>query len=372
MESKQRVTEAFRLVRAPGRVNLIGEHTDYNDGFVLPMAINRAVWIALRPRSGMVVSVHALDFGQSQSYQLDDFARGEGWLEYIKGVSWALQSVHMRLTGWEGVVGSDLPIGAGLASSAALELAAARAFVAASGLTWNAVEIASLAQHAEVEWVGVNCGIMDQMIVAAGEEGCAMLLDCRSLERRPVRLPDGAAIVVLDTGTRRDLRASCYNSRREECAKAAQVLGKASLRDVTEVDLAAATSSMGGGVLLHRARHVVTENARTLEAADALAGSDALGLGRLMNQSHSSLRDDFEVSSPALDTMVSLARQHPACYGARLTGAGFAGCAVAVVKATQAGEFASQVCAAYTASTGVVASAYVCQASAGASLPSVE
>ncbi len=374
--TEQRVTEAFQqrfgcapelLVRAPGRVNLIGEHTDYNDGFVLPMAIDRAVWVALRPRTDRVVSLHSLDFGQSRSYQLGDFSRGEGWLEYVKGVSWALQSMHKALTGWEGVVAGDVPIGAGLASSAALELAAARAFAAVSGLAWDAVEMANLARRAEVEWVGVNCGIMDQMIAAAGEEGHAMLLDCRSLERRPAKMPDAVAIVVLDTGTRRDLRASSYNSRREECARAARLLGKDSLRDVTEGDLEAAVGTMGEGVLLRRARHVVTENARTLRAADAMARNDAPALGRLMNESHGSLRDDFEVSSPALDAMVALARQHPACYGARLTGAGFGGCAVAAVQAAQALPFAEEMSAVYTRSRGVRASAYVCQASPGAS-----
>jgi galactokinase len=374
--SEQRVTEAYQqrfgcapdlLVRAPGRVNLIGEHTDYNGGFVLPMAIDREVWIALRPCTGGLVSLHSLDTGQSGSYQLGDFSRGGGWLEYVKGVSWALQATHVVLTGWEGVVGGDVPIGAGLASSAALELAAARAFVAVSGLAWDAMAMADLARRAEVEWVGVNCGIMDQMISAAAEEGHALLLDCRSLERHLVKMPDDLAIVVLDTGTRRDLKASAYNSRREECVRAARLLGRASLRDLTEDDLAAAAVNVIESVLLRRARHVVTENARTLQAADAMTHNDAPKLGRLMNESHDSLRDDFEVSSPALDIMVTLARQHPACHGARLTGAGFGGCAVAAVRAAQALAFAEETSAAYSKSTGVRASAYVCRASGGAS-----
>ena len=381
MASERRVTEAFHqrfgcrpdfLVRAPGRVNLIGEHTDCNDGFVLPMAIDRAVWIALRPRGDRVVSVHALDFGESQSYQLDSLSPGDGWLEYIKSVSWSLQGVNAVLSGWEGVIAGDLPIGAGLASSAALELAAARAFVAVSGLTWDAEQMAHLARHAEQEWVGVKCGIMDQMIAATGREGHALLLDCRSLERHQVKLPAGVAMVVLDTGTRRGLLGSAYNSRREECDRAAHLLGKASLRDVKGEDLAAAASTMGESVLLRRARHVVTENARTLCAADAMARNDATALGRLMNESHDSLREDFEVSSPALDAMVSLARRHPACFGARLTGAGFGGCVVAAVQAEDAGAFGSEVCTAYITSTGFRASAYVCRASAGASLEVIQ
>lgn len=374
--NEQRITEAFHerfgtapelVVRAPGRVNLIGEHTDYNGGFVLPMAIDRAVWVALRPRADGVVSLHSLDYRQIGSYRLGDFTRGEGWLEYVRGVSWALQSLGNALTGFDGVVAGDVPIGAGLASSAALELAAARAFVATAGLSWNAVEMAVLALRAEVEWVGVNCGIMDQMIVATAEEGHALLLDCRSLERRQVKMPDAVAIVVLDTGTRRDLIASAYNSRREECVRAAQLLGKGSLRDVTADDLAGSESAMGDDVLFRRARHVVTENARTMQAADAMARNDSPALGRLMNESHESLRDDFEVSSPALDTMVALAREHPACHGARLTGAGFGGCAVAAVQAAEAGAFADDLSAAYMRSTGVRASAYVCKASSGAS-----
>ncbi len=375
--SEQRVTEAFQkrfgclptlLVRAPGRVNLIGEHTDYNDGFVLPMAIDRSVWIALRPRTDRQVYLRSLDFDEARSYSLTGFRRGDGWLEYVKGVSWALQTHYGPLSGWEGVVAGDVPVGAGLASSAALELAAARAFVAVSGLPWDKGEIAGLARHAEQEWVGVSCGIMDQMIAAAGEEGRAMLLDCRSLERRMVTLPDSVAFVVLDTGTRRDLRASAYNLRREECAMAARLLGRASLRDVTEGELAAFDCLPSDVTLIRRARHVITENGRTLRAAEDMRNGDAEGLGRLMNESHDSVRDDFAASSPALDAMVSLARTHPACYGARLTGAGFGGCAVAAVDSPQSLAFAKFVCEAYTKSTGLRAGSYVCRASAGAAI----
>jgi galactokinase len=375
--AEKRATEAFHerfglppelLVRAPGRINLIGEHTDYNDGFVLPMAIDREVWIALRRRADGVVSAHSLDLGESASYHLGGYARDDGWLEYVKGVSWALSGYQSPLTGWEGVIAGDVPIGAGLASSAALEMAAARAFAAVSGLEWDAVAMARLARRAEVEWVGVNCGIMDQMISAAGEEGYAMLLDCRSLTRRQVAIPGSVSIVVLDTGTRRDLLDSAYNTRRAECEVAARWLGRGSLRDATVEDVATAAARRGDGVLLRRARHVVTENARTLRAADAMARDDAFTLGLLMNQSHDSLRDDFEVSSPALETMVALAREHPACYGARLTGAGFGGCAVAAVSAPSAGAFAQEVGAAYLRSTGLAATTYVCKASAGASL----
>src|SRR5512136_35584 len=194
------------IVRAPGRVNLIGEHTDYNDGFVLPMAIDRAIWIALRPRSDRRVVVRSLDFDQTAEFSLENLVKEQiEWLEYLKGVAWALQEANYPLQGWEGVVGGDVPVGAGLSSSAALELATARAFAAISGFAWNAAPMAKLGQRAENRWVGMNCGIMDQMISAAGKAGHALLIDCRSLALEPVPLPAGTNVVILDTATRRGL-----------------------------------------------------------------------------------------------------------------------------------------------------------------------
>ncbi|MEA3310451.1 MAG: galactokinase family protein, partial [Chloroflexota bacterium] len=197
------------LVRAPGRVNLIGEHTDYNAGFVLPMAIDRALWIALRPRSDRRVSVHSLDFDETAEFELDALEQQDaGWVEYLKGVAWALQEAGYALRGWEGMLSGDVPSGAGLSSSAALELATARAFASVSAFPWDPVEMALLAQRAENEWVGVNCGIMDQLISAAGQAGHALLIDCRSLALTPVPLPPETVVVVLDTNTRRGLVAS--------------------------------------------------------------------------------------------------------------------------------------------------------------------
>ncbi|MFL5604955.1 MAG: galactokinase, partial [Gemmatimonadaceae bacterium] len=299
------------LARAPGRVNLIGDHTDYNEGFVLPMAIDRAAWIALRPRVDTRVSVYSLDFKQAVGFDLADEERhGSGWHEYMRGIAWALQhsdDVPGPVRGWEGVVAGDVPLGAGLSSSAALELATARAFAGASGLTWHPAEMARLAQRAENEWVGVNCGIMDQLISAAGEQDHALLIDCRSLHTRAVPLPADASVVVLDTATRRGLVDSAYNERRAQCEAAARFFGVRALRDV---DLASFSARSGGldPVTRRRAQHVVTENARTLAAADALFNGDLRTVGALMNESHASLRDAFEVSRAELDAMVEIAR----------------------------------------------------------------
>lgn len=360
-------------VRAPGRVNVIGEHTDYNDGFVLPAAIDRAVWIALRPTGTDAVTVVGLDVGQERAFALAPLAGaapaagGQGWLEYLKGTAWALLEAGHTLGGWEGVVAGDVPIGAGLSSSAALEMATARAFAAVSGLPWEPGPMARLGQRAENAWVGVNCGIMDQMISASGRAGCAMLLDCRTLAPRHVPLPDGTALVVLDTGTRRGLVGSAYNERRRQCEQVAAHFGVAALRDVTSAALAARGAQLDDAAR-RRARHVVAENERTVEAAAAMAGGDAARLGALMDASHASLRDDFEVSSPALDVMVESARAQAGCLGARMTGAGFGGCAVALAEAGAAAALAAAAAAAYRARTGHVPAAYVCRASDGAAL----
>jgi galactokinase len=359
------------VARAPGRVNLIGEHTDYNEGFVLPMAIDRAVWIALRPRADRKVSVYSLDFQEEGGFDIRHLASsGNGWIEYLQAMAWALQKKERGLAGWEGVTAGDVPIGAGLSSSAALELATARAFAAVDGFAWNPREMAQLAQRAENEWVGVYCGIMDQMISATGEAGHALLIDCRNLETRAVPLPPGTAVVILDTSTRRGLVDSAYNDRRRHCEAAARFLHVRALRDVDPATFEARSDEMEP-VMRRRARHVVTEIARTLEAADALERGDAATVGRLMDASHASLRDDFEVSRGELDTIVELAQAHPGCFGARMTGAGFGGCAVALVRAEDAAEFARTVAAEYQAETGLEPRVYVCAASEGASIESL-
>lgn len=382
MSIEDRVTEEFArrfgarpalVVRAPGRVNLIGEHTDYNDGFVLPMAIDRAVWIALRPRADQRVFGYSFDFDQTVAFSLQEVlqvapptaAPRTGWGEYLKGVAWAMQEAGHMLRGWEGVVAGDVPIGAGLSSSAALEMATARAFAATSGLPWDPVAVAKLGQRAENKWVGVNCGIMDQMISAAGVAGHALLIDCRSLETQAVPLPQDTVVLVLDTATRRGLAASAYNERRSQCEAAARFFGVPALRDVTVAQFQAQASRLDD-LTRRRARHIVTENERTLRAAESMRRGDAAELGQLMNASHASLRDDFEVSSEELNAMVACARPLDACYGARMTGAGFGGCAVALVRAGAAQAIAVTIAACYQATTSIMPNVYVCAATGGA------
>jgi galactokinase len=356
------------VVRAPGRVNLIGEHTDYNDGFVLPAAIDRAAWIALRRRPDRRVVVHSLDFAESAEFDLDEPERGgPGWSEYLKATAWALREARHPLCGWDGVLAGDVPIGAGLSSSAAVELAAARAFAAVSGWPWDAKSMALLAQRAENEWVGVKCGIMDQLVSAAAEQGTALLIDCRSLDTQAVPVPSAVSLAVLDTATRRGLVDSAYNERRSQCEAAARLVGVKALRDATLEKLEAKAAQLGE-TAARRARHVISENARTRQAAAALRRGDLDAVGGLMNESHASLRDDFEVSSPALDAMVAAAQADAACFGARMTGAGFGGCAVALVRSAEAEPFLERVAAAYCAATGHTPATYLCRPSAGASV----
>jgi len=354
------------VVRAPGRVNLIGEHTDYNEGFVLPLAIDRAVWIALRPRGDRRVVVHSIDYDRQGEFSLDNLANERaGWLEYIKGTAWSLLEAGYQLAGWEGIVAGDVPLGAGLSSSAALEMAGTRAFAAVSGFAWDPLTMAKLGQRAENQWIGVNSGIMDQLISAAGRAGHALLIDCRSLDINPVPFPEEIAVVVLDTATRRGLVDSAYNERRAQCESAADFFRAPALRDVS-LDLYERLASDLDETIRRRAVHVITENDRTLQATEAMRRGEVCALGVLMNKSHASLRHDYEVSSDALNAMVEAACAHQACYGARMTGAGFGGCAVAVVNVEATEDFVQSTAAAYQEKTGRVPALYVCQATNGA------
>ena len=374
MPLRQRVTDAFTrkfgelpaaLVRAPGRVNLIGEHTDYNDGFVLPMAIDRAIWIALRPRPDRRVTASSLDFDETIEFDLDQLEKHPGWAEYLKGVAWSLQDAGYALRGFDAAVTGDVPIGAGLSSSAAWELAAARAFSVSSGFAWDAARMALLGQRAENKWVGVNCGIMDQMISAAGRADHALLIDCRSLETQAVPLPPNTVVIVLDTATRRGLVDSAYNERRAQCETVAKFFGVTALRDVTMEQLNEKRDRLDR-VAYRRAWHVIGENDRTLQAVEAMKRGEASELGQLMELSHMSLRDDFEVSSRELNIMVACAEHQAGCYGARMTGAGFGGCAVALVRQDAAAAFTAGIAAEYQAETGLTPNIYVCTATNGA------
>lgn len=355
------------IVRAPGRVNLIGEHTDYNDGYVLPMAIDHAVWMALAPRTDSTVRIRSLDLQVDATFDLGFLAKGEGWIEYVKGVASELQKTGRQLRGFDAVMTGDVPRGAGLSSSAAVELATARAFSAVSGFEWDAVEMASIAQKAENNWVGVNCGIMDQMASAASQEGYALFLDCRTLEIQHAPLPEKTSVVILDTSTRRGLVDSAYNERRSQCEEAARWFGVEALRDVGVEELRKGEGKLSE-VVMKRARHIVTENARVLEAVQVMKVGNVKRLGELFNASHASLRDDFEVTNKALNQIVECAQEQTSCHGARMTGAGFGGCAVALVKEENTGEFVSAVSSEYKQRSGLEASVYICKPNAGASI----
>jgi galactokinase len=356
------------IVRAPGRVNLIGEHTDYNDGYVLPLAIEPAIWIALARRSDRIVHVRSIDFEETAEFDIENLAPNanhtHGWAEYLKGVAWALREAGYQLNGWDGAILGEVPIGAGLSSSAALEIAAARAFADVSNLPWAAAPMARIALRAENQWVGLQCGIMDQLASAAGRRDHAILIDCRSLELQPIAIPERLRVVVLDTTTRRDLTTSSYNERQEECAAAARAYGVAALRDVRPADLATRPPGISD-VAFRRARHVVTENARVLEMTSALRDQDLRRITTLMDESHRSLREDFEVSAPSLDAMVDAA-QRAGSVGARMTGGGFGGCAVALVEAPRADAFVNQTLDRYGKATGMTGRAYVWRAADGA------
>lgn len=362
----ERVVQAYRVrfgrppdvvVFAPGRVNLIGEHTDYNEGFVLPMTVPLGIAVAAGHRWDTTVHVVALDVREEARFSLYEQRRLPGWRAYVQGMLWALREGGYGLGGWQGVFGGNLPIGAGLSSSAALTLSIARTAAALFALPWSPRTMALLAQKAENEWVGVACGIMDQMAVAYGQKDHVLLLDCRTLDLIPVLLPQHVMVMVLDTGTRRTLETSVYNQRRAECAEAAQRLRVRALRDVSMEMLQQAASSLPAP-LYRRARHVVTENQRVLEAVEAFRRGDVARAGALFNASHASLREDFEVTGPALDAIVACAQEAPGCYGARMTGAGFAGCAVALVAPAHQEAFIRHVTACYRKATGMDAQIY--------------
>ena len=357
------------IVRAPGRVNLIGEHTDYNDGFVLPMAIDRAIWIAVRPRTDRFVRIHSVDFEAEAVFSLDDLKKEQGWAEYLKGVAHILQAEGYKLSGWDGVMMGDVPRGSGLSSSAAVEMATARVFASVSNLKWDAAYMARIGQRVENQWVGVNCGIMDQMASAACKEGHALFLDCRSLEIQHVPLPDHVAVVVMDTSTRRGLVDSAYNERRSQCEEAARFFGVKALRDVSLDEFEKRKSGLRE-VVMRRARHIITDDQRVLDAMQAMQANDLVRLGNILNAGHISLRDDFEVTNEALNQIVEAAQEQSSCYGARMTGGGFGGCAIALVDAGKVNAFVDSVEKAYREKSGLEPQLYVCKASAGASVVS--
>ena len=354
------------VVRAPGRVNLIGEHTDYNDGFTLPMALPFDTAIAMSDcgdATAGTVTVASAGFGEVVIDPAADPRSVVTWAWHLAGVVGLLAGCGVPAGGWRATIDTDIPIGASLSSSAALEVAAISGLLARAGLQWPPIAIARLGQRVENEVVGLPSGIMDQFISAGAVAGHASLMDCRTLTLAPKPLPDGVVVAVMDTGTRRVLAEATYGDRRTACERAAAELGVVALRDATLDDVA----TIADPIDRRRAHHVVTENRRTLDAVEAMRRGDPAELGRLMNESHASLRDDYEVSGPGLDAIVEVARTAPACLGARMTGGGFAGCAVGLVQTHGAEAFADAVIDRYRFG-GHTARVWICAPSAGASI----
>jgi galactokinase len=366
--------ERLRVALAPGRVNLIGEHTDYNQGWVLPMAIDRRVGVAISPRVDSALRVHSVAYGETRELVLGDLAPpgGAKWSSYVEGVVWALRSKGVEVPGADIVIDGDLPMGSGLSSSSALVMAAVRAYYELSDLPWTPVDAALVGHQVEKDWVGIQGGVMDQLTSTMGQEDHALLIDCRSLEIDPIRFPDEAVVVVMDTGAPRTLAGSAYNERSTSCREAVRALKMAdptisALRDV-DADFLETDRGRLDSIVYRRALHVVTENLRPPAMADALASSDLDRAGRLMDESHFSLRDLFEVSSFELDLFTELAREHPACYGARLTGAGFGGCAIALVSVAGAEDFMESTHARYRERADLPSSVFACRPASGARL----
>ena len=342
------------VVRAPGRVNLIGEHTDYNDGFVLPCAIGPANMVAISKHDDDRVDVVAADFDDAR----DSFALipppernlSQPWADYVRGTLLALQNDGHALSGAKIAIAGNLPKGAGLSSSAALAVAVGKANLALNGIDIDNRRLAQIAQKAECDFVGTQCGIMDQLISAQGKADHALLIDCRSLDVTDILIPNDVAIMIVHSGVTRGLVDGHYNERRRQCEAAAAAMGVSALRDADLDNLAAAVLD---AVTTARARHVITENQRTLDAADALAKNDLAALGRLMAQSHASMRDDFEITIPAIDDLVALLQNAIGDQGgARMTGGGFGGAAVAIMPRARVADVQASIKAAYKTPNG--------------------
>lgn len=359
------------VFRAPGRVNLIGEHTDYNGGFVLPACIGFSCWVAAGPRGDGKLIVHSENFNETVEARLDGnhLHRSRKWSDYPLGVAWVLQRSGYRLRGANLYVRGEIPLGAGLSSSAAIEVAVACALLDAAGYEIDRIKIPTFCQQAENEFVGARCGIMDQFVCCNGRVSHVVLLDCRSLEHHLVAFPREMQLVVCNTMVKHAHGEGDYNLRRMECEEGVRKLSAAlpgieTLRDVT---LSALDEHRGllSETIYRRCRHVITENARVPQAVAALREGDIGMLGDLMGESHQSLRDDYQVSCPELDLMVDLASKHSGVYGSRMTGGGFGGCTVNVVDRAVAAEFKRGIAAEYRAATGRSPDIFVCETSQG-------
>jgi galactokinase len=361
----------MRAYRAPGRVNLIGEHTDYNDGFVMPMAIDRATTATMTPRADRRIVAHSGRRYAALTVDMDDVRprRGGSWIEYIRGVAATLERRGPRLGGADVAIVSDVPTGAGLSSSAALEVAVGFGLLDLAGRDIDLTELALACQEAEHEFVGTRCGVMDQFIACHGREGHALMLDTRTLEPEWLPIPSGVRVLVCNSMVKHTHASSGYNDRRADCEAGVRALAATqpevrALRDVALTDLESHRAEMTDRVY-RRCRHVITENARVLGAADALTRGDLDGFGMLMVESHESLRDDYEVTTTEIDALVDAALACDGVYGARMTGGGFGGCAIALVDDAEAAAVAAQVLEQYHLATGLRAEVYPCTPSAG-------
>jgi galactokinase len=361
-----------RVFRAPGRVNLIGEHTDYNDGFVMPAAIGFSTWVTITPLAERKLSVFSENFGEQIEFDLNDRnpVPRQHWSDYVIGVAVIFEGAGYHVRGANLRIRGEVPIGSGLSSSAAIEVATGFALAANSDLNLDRTELAKLCRRAENEFVGARVGIMDQFVSCHGEANKALLLDCRSLEYKLFPIASKARLVVCNTMVKHELASSAYNERRAQCEAGVKHLAASlphvtALRDVNLEELAQYGHDLPE-VIYRRCRHVISENARVLESGEALERDDLNSFGQLMNESHRSLRDDYEVSCPELELMVDLARKVKGVYGSRMTGGGFGGCTVNLVAAEQVGEFKSIIVEGYKKATKLVPDIYVCDPTDGA------
>ncbi|HEY8561976.1 MAG TPA: galactokinase [Pyrinomonadaceae bacterium] len=356
-----------RIFRAPGRVNLIGEHTDYNDGFVMPCAIDFATYMAAAERTDRKIRIASMNFPGAYEFDLDkqEIETAESWARYVEGVASILERRGYRLKGADLLIDSNVPIGAGLSSSAALEVSVGFALSALSGVEVEKWQLAKIGQSAEHEYAGVRSGIMDQFASVFGIENHALFLDCRSLEWSPIPLST-AKFIICNTRTKHDLADGEYNKRRADCEEAAKLLGHESLRDVSPAEFDEKSKELPERLKM-RARHVITENQRVLDAVDSLQKGDLNRFGELMNASHESLRADYEVSIEELDLMVEIVRAQPGVLGARMTGGGFGGCTVNLLDRDASAAFLETVSTEYQKATGITPEIYVCNASEGVS-----
>lgn len=365
--------EQPRFFRAPGRVNLIGEHTDYNDGFVLPIAVNYQTTVAASPRPDTKINVFSLNYNEMLTFDLNDKPRRltNEWLNYVEGIGRVLIEKGYNIGGANLLVGSDVPVGAGLSSSAAIEIAVGLALTSISGIEIGRLPLALTGQRAEHEFVGTKSGIMDQFVVAFGQPDKALLIDCRALKAEEINLGLGETeFIVCNSGVKHALATGEYNTRRAECEKGVELLGEylpeiKALRDVGSDDFDEFSAFLPE-VIRRRCRHVITENERTLKAAEAFKTGDMETAGRLMSQSHASMRDDFEISCEEIDTLVALAENFEGVCGARMTGGGFGGCTINLIKRAKSDEFIEYIGREYELQTSRRAEIFRVKACAGA------